>query len=235
MSREPNYTFEEEILVMDLYLRHGKPIAAEHEDAIALSEYLGSLTIHDPLKRGDKFRNPNSIERKMGDIHSHRPGFKGKRTAGSALDTYVWNQFAHSLDEVHVLAQLIREDLDNFEFKDSKLDEEEDTYLEGRVLYRQHLRRERNKQLRVKKMAEVRDRFGCLKCEACDINLAERFGEERYEVYECHHIVPLAKTGPKKSKVTDLALLCPTCHRVAHKSKVWLSLSALRGLCLAKK
>jgi len=218
---------------MDLYLRYGKPLSKKHPDLLELSDFLQTLSIHAPEVRGPSFRGPNSVRRKLGDIHAHRPGYKGKKTTGSKLDRAMWKEYVHRPDDLAALAALLRS-ASVAATGNSSMDEEEDTFPEGRLLYGVHKSRERNPALRQRKIKQVRDRFGHLLCEACGTNLASRFGNPDLEVYECHHIVPLAKVGPRKSKVSDLALLCPTCHRVAHRSKIWLDLEALVKICSQK-
>ena len=43
-----------------------------------------------------------------------------------------------------------------------------------------------------------------------------------------HHLIPLATTGPVKTAIADVALLCPTCHRVAHRIHPWPSVAEMR-------
>ena len=50
---------------------------------------------------------------------------------------------------------------------------------------------------------------GTLRCEACD------FTDRSGAMFDAHHIRPLSE-GERDSRVDDLAVLCPTCHRWAH-------------------
>lgn len=50
---------------------------------------------------------------------------------------------------------------------------------------------------------------GVIVCEAC------HFSDSMDAMFDAHHLEPLA-AGTRESRVDDLAVLCPTCHRWAH-------------------
>lgn len=90
---------------------------------------------------------------------------------------------------------------------------------EGRRVLRTHLETERKPANR-QAILRLRQAAGPLRCDACDVNLAERYGEEHATVVELHHVRPLA-LGVQRAKGTDdFKLLCPTCHRVVHYRRV---------------
>ncbi len=64
------------------------------------------------------------------------------------------------------------------------------------------------------------ERDGKLKCEGCDLVLAERYGPDAVNYIECHHLQWLSKTGPTTTDPKDLALLCPNCHKVTHLAEL---------------
>ena len=89
---------------------------------------------------------------------------------------------------------------------------------EGDERLRKHLVRERNAQIVMRKKKAFQKEHGCLFCEACTFDFAERYGEYGEGFIECHHIVPLASfkvAGPTRLK--DLAMLCSNCHRMVHR------------------
>lgn len=55
-------------------------------------------------------------------------------------------------------------------------------------------------------------------CSACGLNLRVLFGSRGDRGLEVHHIVPLVHrpTGTLRTRVSDLAVLCATCHRLLH-------------------
>jgi 5-methylcytosine-specific restriction protein A len=86
--------------------------------------------------------------------------------------------------------------------------------LEGEMFRRfvNHRRRERS--LRDAKLVDYRRTRGSLQCEVCTYDFNDVFGVDYAEV---HHIKPLAASaGPRVTRLSDLAVLCSNCHRVAH-------------------
>ena len=67
---------------------------------------------------------------------------------------------------------------------------------------------------------------GVLVCEAC------RFSDELASMFDAHHVQPLA-VGIRASRVDDLVVLCPTCHRGVH-AKAQDKLSPISIESLAK-
>lgn len=82
--------------------------------------------------------------------------------------------------------------------------------LEGKEIWKQVKLRERDPRLRADAIAANRGlNAGRLKCEACG------FTDEASAVFDAHHRTPLA-VGLRETRVDDLAILCPICHRLAH-------------------
>ncbi|WP_404800635.1 HNH endonuclease [Anaeromyxobacter paludicola] len=77
-----------------------------------------------------------------------------------------------------------------------------------------HFLHERNSQVRPQFIA-AREREGILVCDACGVDLAGRYGSGFSKVFEVHHTIRVS-LGRQETRMQDLALLCPTCHRVAH-------------------
>lgn len=77
-----------------------------------------------------------------------------------------------------------------------------------------HFLLERDPEVRRRFLA-MRESEGRLACDACAVDLGATFGRIFQHVVEVHHRVPLAR-GVRRTSFEDLALLCPTCHRVVH-------------------
>lgn len=90
--------------------------------------------------------------------------------------------------------------------------------LEGKKVWKLSLQIERDS--RLKKQAKNQNRElnnGVLVCAACG------FSDELDAVFDAHHLQPLS-AGRRESRIDDLVILCPTCHRWAHaKAKDKLS------------
>lgn len=106
--------------------------------------------------------------------------------------------------------------------------EEEEEYPEGRVLTQLHKRRERNATVARKKKAKVLRESGALACEVCGFDFHVFYGELGEGFAECHHRKPLADLSKeKKTKLSDLAIVCPNCHRMLHRTRPWKSVEEL--------
>ena len=109
-KRNPNYTREETILVLDLYFSVDvKKINENSEDIIDLSNTLRMMTIHPLENRLENFRNPNGVAMKVLGFASIDPNANGKGVdAVSKLDIAVFNEFAHDLPKLRETANAIR-------------------------------------------------------------------------------------------------------------------------------
>lgn len=87
--------------------------------------------------------------------------------------------------------------------------------LEGLPVLRQHLLRERAIGLRPKVLRH-REKSG-LACDCCGRAEPSYDIHMQRAMFEVHHKVPLA-SGVRKTKITDVDLLCATCHRLIHKA-----------------
>lgn len=94
---------------------------------------------------------------------------------------------------------------------------------EGRRRLRVHLGRERSKTL----IKAFKASLGSFACEACQTDSGEVYGPLGEGYIEAHHRVPVAslKDG-ERTKLSDLAALCPNCHRVIHRNDL-MSVEAL--------
>ena len=89
--------------------------------------------------------------------------------------------------------------------------------LEGRMLLVRHYRRERSKALSIsaKRIARSNHPEKLLVCEICSLVPEKTYRED---TIEAHHRTPLNKlAGSTKVMPSDLAMICPNCHRAVHK------------------
>jgi 5-methylcytosine-specific restriction enzyme A len=84
---------------------------------------------------------------------------------------------------------------------------------------------------------DTRARRDCLRffgyaCAACDVLLADRYGDLGVEFIEVHHTRPLSKCGSgyEVDPRRDLVPVCPNCHTMLHRSDPPLTVSRLRRL-----
>lgn len=86
---------------------------------------------------------------------------------------------------------------------------------EGALVLKMHYARERDPKLVSKFKAGLSDP----NCEACDFNFKEAYGDLGAGYIEAHHKKPVhSLTEGTKTRLSDLAALCPNCHRIIHKN-----------------
>ncbi len=181
-----------------------------------------------------RFRNPNGVYMKLCNFLRFDPTYKGAGLrAGGILEEQVWKEFAHDRARLAETAEAIRARVDHPSTQESIAtpEDEEDEFPEGKVLFRAHRSRERNRTL-VKRAKSLATRtHGRLVCQICGFDFKERYGNLGDGYIECHHTVPISHLNPgTRTKVTDLALLCSNCHRMVHRRRPWLTTTELLNL-----
>lgn len=88
------------------------------------------------------------------------------------------------------------------------------------VLVNRHERDPRNRQAAIT--------FHGTACLACNIRMAERYGEIADGFIHIHHTESLAATGEHTPDLEDLIPLCPNCHAVVHLADPPLTLEQLK-------
>ncbi|WP_405600359.1 HNH endonuclease [Streptomyces sp. NBC_01410] len=235
-SRNPKWTRDEIILACDVVARNAwNGLDAEDPRIAELSDFLQLLAAYPDEERASTYRNRNGAARKTFDIATHHPDYEKKQTKGGQLDRDVLRDFLDRPTEMAQAAALLREGLTHGTLKPVLADDDDDaedeaSAPEGRVLYRRHRTRERNKGLRKKKIAAVLKSGGTLDCEACGFDFGAVYGERGEGYIECHHVVPLHEAGEGTTKLSDLALICSNCHRMIHRSAPWPTPADLRTL-----
>ncbi|MER7541550.1 HNH endonuclease [Spirillospora sp. NPDC127506] len=235
-SRNPPWAWDELVLACDLVADNGwKDLYPPDPRVMELSDLLQRLPIHPMAERGAKFRNPNGVGRKTADIATRHPDYTGKPTNGGALDREVLHAFLEDPERMKATAELIRAGvasgvlLDLPPVEDSRGDEG-GSVLEGRLLLRRHLVRERDPKLRARKIDQARKLRDGLACEVCGFSFERTYGSRGADYIECHHVVPLHVSGETKTRLQDLALLCANCHRMIHRASPWPTPEQLRAL-----
>ena len=214
----PPWETDELILALDLYLRRGPNVSGADAELLEVSEALNALTIHEERGIYGTFRNSNSVGMKLGNFASLDPSHEGNGLArGSAADRQVWERFHDSPDEVAALATAIKNRAAKNELPRTPEAGEEGS-AEGRYIYRLHRLSERDPRMAKKKKDHVKRTTGRLACEVCEVDFEKRYGDIGAGFIECHHLVPLSEGKERVTSLSDLALLCPNCHSMIHKT-----------------
>jgi len=236
--RAPTWTEDELILAGALVVKNGwRELRTKDPEVQELSELLRSLPIHSPdaLALPD-FRSPDSVSRKTTDFMSNHSLYPGKATRCGKPTLLMIEAFTDREAEMLEAARAIEEGIASGELygipvQPDEIDDTGAVAIEGRLLVRRALARERDPKLRALKIKEMRRRGHALRCEVCDFDFARTYGDLGEGYIEVHHVTPLYTSGPRKTRLEDLACVCANCHRMCHRSRPgesWRTPSALR-------
>lgn len=232
-SRNPKWVEDEVILALDLYFTSfsNKAWTSNSAEVIELSELLNKLAIHDSGEKNAKFRNQNGVALKLSNLSHFDPNRGVGMSRGSKIDAQVWNKYSADREGLREMAARIRHTIENFpdDYANSGTNEDDEVLdLEGGVLFRRHRYIERSRANRTKKIKAVYKKNGKICCEVCGVEPHVKYGLENIMI-EVHHKTPLHQiSGVKKPKLSDLALLCPNCHRAIHRTDDCSDLEGLR-------
>lgn len=235
-SNNPNWTRDELMLALDVYLRQRGHIPSPHDEQILdLSDLLNRLPIHTVRPDLEKFRNPNGVVLKITNFAALDPQYPGAgMSRGSHLDAVVWDRYANNPDELRQVTDAIRAAAGSFLLPAvPEADEADIEADEGRLLIRLHTVRERDRKLVERKKAGAFAEQGLLACEVCGFDFAATYGTLGERFIEAHHILPLAQAGATRTRLADLALVCSNCHRMLHRARPWISPAQLKERLIA--
>lgn len=115
---------------------------------------------------------------------------------------------------------------------DARVPDYREGFPEGRQQEKLHLRRERNSALIREIKQEALRRDGTLTCACCGFDFEAEYGDIGKGFIEAHHSRPVSELDPDgdETRKEDIALVCSNCHRMLHRRRPWLSMSALKTL-----
>lgn len=238
MPRNPPWEADELVLALDVYFRVPDARRSKtHPEVAELSRTLRALPL--PIERPDpvKFRNINGSFLKLQNFKALDPeytaaGRVGMRRGATGREQALWDRFADNQAELRALAAGIRQGAATASLPTEE-EEDEDGVLEGRLVWRWHRQRERAPGMAAKKKRAVRASLGELRCEVCDLSetaATARFGALTNDIFECHHTRPLhTLSGTTTTRIADLSVVCPTCHRALHRVEPQISVREMRS------
>lgn len=232
-TKNPLWTREQVILALDLYIKHkGRDPGPNHPDILEVSALLRQMASEQGLTT---YRNPPGVVMKMMNFRSVDPAFTAKGGKGldgaSKLDKAIWAEFYGKPLELAVAADAIREATLAKMDEDTLDDVQSYQAKEGKVSYRYHRTLERDRKVVAIRKANALKLHGKLECEGCGFDFAAAYGPRGHGFIEAHHTNPVhAMQEGDVTTPEDLALVCSNCHRMIHKAKPWLTLTALKAI-----
>jgi predicted HNH restriction endonuclease len=72
---------------------------------------------------------------------------------------------------------------------------------------------------------------GKLKCEVCQFDFKDHYGDIGEGYIEGHHTKPISEMNENELTILeDIALVCANCHRMLHRKRPWISKDKLKEL-----
>ncbi|MFF7282139.1 HNH endonuclease [Streptomyces griseorubiginosus] len=236
--RIPAWTEDELVLAGALVVKNGwRELRTHDREVQELSELLRSLPIHSSEERAlPGFRSPDSVSRKTTDFMTNHALYAGKATRCGKPTLLMIDAFTEREAEMLQAAAALEEGIASGELhriapQPDEVDETGTSAIEGRLLVRRALARERDPKLRALKIRQVLRSGRVLRCEVCDFDFARAYGDLGQGYIEVHHVTPLYVSGTRETKLDDLACVCANCHRMCHRSRPgesWRTPAALR-------
>lgn len=115
---------------------------------------------------------------------------------------------------------------------DEEIEEREETPREKKALFEKiHRSRENNPRLRAEKKKLFQNKNGQLCCEICRFDFEGTYGPLGRGFIEIHHTKSPAKLDSgERTRLADLALVCPNCHAMLHQKDPPLTIEELKIL-----
>ena len=220
-SVNPNWTREELILALDLYfdMDQGQMHKGNH-NVIRVSNEIRELNIHFDIPDPDKFRNPSSIARRLGNFKTMDDGYGGDGLKNSSkLAKEVYQEFNNRRDTLKQAAFEIRDKVLRPKTQKKSSNFNKKDIYKSEFLYQFHKNRESDPLvLKVKKEMALAS-TETLKCEICRFDANAFYGEIGNDVMEIHYNKELMnEPGLESSSMDDFIIVCSNCHKVLDKN-----------------
>ncbi len=108
MAKNPKWGKEEEILLLNLYLKiRGDRYTEDHPDIIFLSQLLNKRAHALGIKINANYRNKTGIFMKLKNIQSIDPNSETDLPNYSSMDEYVWAEYSSDKNSLENICQEI--------------------------------------------------------------------------------------------------------------------------------
>lgn len=211
--RMPQLLIDEVLLLVDCYFQL-KNIESKEERKLLvedLSKNMRALPFYPEEAENVEFRSVAGMQMCLANVGFVDPENSSKFGHGSALQRKVFEYYSDQRETLHKIAKsIIDVSVEKFpidySFQDSVF---------GLVLpsYHLHLERQNKAVKTVKNELKLR---GQARCKLCGRDLSDHYSVGS-ELLEVHISAPLYKNNNRLIvSPSDLLVLCPTCHKLAH-------------------
>lgn len=212
----PPLRIDEVILLVDTYfqIKEIKSYAMRSEVLSDLSDKMRSLPFYPELCERPSFRSASGMEMLFNNMRTNFDDSKKSYGRLSAMQKKVYNYYYERQKELRGTAECILS-LSNMHIP--QLPEYKE-YIGGQlpISYHNYLEATDKTVMRLKKECF---NYHKKECVVCGEDLEVKYGEDATFLLEAHVSVPLSQHFANMSiSTTDILLLCPACHRLAHSN-----------------
>jgi len=215
-KRMPPLRIDEVILLVDAYFRMEviKSSTVRSEMLLDLSNKMRSLPFYPELRSNPAFRSPSGMAMLVNNLRTNFDDSKKPYGQLSAIRKEVYNYYFEQQEELRGISECISS-LSNMplpllpEYKD---------YIGGQLPISYHRYLEATDKT-VLRLTDECLNYHRTKCVVCGEDLKTKYGDDATSLLEAHIAVPLSQHHAHMSiSTTDILLLCPACHRLAHSN-----------------
>lgn len=212
----PPLRIDEVILLVDAYfqMKEVEHASSRNECISELSKSMRSLPFYPNLRDDDAFRSCAGMSMclaRVGSVDPNSPSMFGR---GSDLQKKVFDYYYKRKDELNGIAASIR----SLSYLNIALLDEYKDYIGGQltISYHHYLEATDKTVLRLKNECF---NYHKTECVVCGEDLKIKYGDYATSLLEAHIAVALSQHRANMSiSTTDILLLCPACHRLAHSN-----------------
>ena len=137
--------------------------------------------------------------------------YYGKPSTSLGIQELVWKNFDVKGAEILSDVDFISDVLSIYDIE----------VIEGAEGVRERLHRFKERNPLIIKLAKqkAKDEFKLFCC-ICNFDFGKEYPGHGDGFIECHHIHPIATAGIRPTRVEDLAMVCPNCHRMLHRKRI---------------
>lgn len=227
VSRGPDWTKDEWLLVLETYLKHAEKVARSRSkkkknwrppaiDRSHLADELNALNSAGSKSKLRVERNQSSVDQQISCLIGLDERNDDSHENIGAVGRLVWNEYWNSgkpdLEKLAKKCQAVRRKIKS-DVKQLLVQSAEG----GKSRYmRTIIDRDLNTALNKKRQNRDKNN-GHLKCHVCGFDFAEKYGGIGEGYIEVHHEKPLAgRKRARKTVMSELECLCANCHAMAH-------------------
>lgn len=230
-KRMPPLTMDEVLLLVDTYycLQNIESKAAREEIIADLSKSMRSLPYHQEQKANSSFRSIDGMKMCLANVAWADPNTSTKFGHGSIAQRKVLEYYNDKKSELHAYSLAIRE-LTRTAFP---IKTEFNGFIAGALLPSFHCHLECTSKI-IKAVLEEAKIQQQTRCRICGQDLSAVYGSYASKLIELHINLPLSQnTFNYNLSPSDLILVCPTCHKLAHTNPRYFEAYKLQSVIKA--